>query len=67
MDICFTYRHNSVSNPLSAFKVDEIYVFPTADAYQDFVDKCLDHMASEYLVLEGTWTDGRFTGHKVVE
>ena len=62
----YTYRHNTCHDLLAPFKVDAIYVFDSADAASTFVDRCLDGMAPDYVVIEGEWSEGFFIGSRVV-
>lgn len=58
----YTYRHNTARDLLAPFEVGADFVFPTEEKCREFVERCLDDFALEYVVVEGTWGDGIFTG-----
>lgn len=62
----YTYRHNTVCDPLAPFEVSGDFVFSSAAACREYVDRCLDDMSKDYVVVEGTWGNGRFVGARVV-
>lgn len=62
----YTYRHNTCSDPLEPFKTGADFVFESAEDCRAFVDRCLDDMAPGYVVIEGDWSEGIFTGSRVV-
>lgn len=62
----YTYRHNTVRDPLTPFKVSADFVFATAEDCRAFVYRCLDDMAKDYIVIEGEWSEGLFIGARVV-
>lgn len=67
MEFVYTYRHNTVRDPLTPFTVRANFVFPSTEACRKFVAQCLDDKAPEYVVVEGAWDNGTFTGARVVE
>lgn len=58
----YTYRHNTTRDLLAPFEVSDDFVFSTEEACREFVARCLDHLAPEYVIVEGEWADGTFTG-----
>lgn len=65
-DAFYTYRHNSTRDPLFPFAIDPDYLFRSADDCRGFVERCLDEHAHEYVIVEGEWSLGIFTGARVV-
>lgn len=41
-------------------------MFESAEECRAFVDRCLDGMAPDYVVIEGEWSEGFFAGSRVV-
>lgn len=65
--IVYTYRHNTVREPLSLFLVGRDFVFETVNECRMFMGRCLDERVDEFVIVGGTWNDGAFTGVKVVD
>lgn len=63
----YTYRHKTAFDMLGTFKVSSDFVFSSAEECRAFVDRCLDDQAPDYVVIQGEWAEGLFTGSHVVD